>query len=58
MDKHRQGKKRQPKITDKPHSSKPGEIDKIKIGKRFLRRVPTMLPENKDFDDVVKKDVA
>ncbi len=50
MDKQRQAKKRQPRITDKPHSSEPGKIDKIKIGKRFLRRVPTILKENKDFE--------
>lgn len=59
MDMQRKAKKRQPKITNKPHSSEPGKIDRIKIGKRFLRRVPTILTETKDFNERdVKEDAT
>jgi len=50
MDRHRQSKKKQPEITKKPHSSKPGQIDKIKLKKRYLRRVPKILEQANDFD--------
>ncbi len=42
-------RKRVPEITTKEHSSTPGKLDKIKIGKKLLSRKPKILKEAKDF---------